>query len=59
MTTPIHPEKLQQQLEEFYPNIRADLTMAYNYIDICGEYAEVDGYADWLISGGFCEIDFL
>ncbi|ERI84725.1 hypothetical protein HMPREF1981_02201 [Bacteroides pyogenes F0041] len=57
MENGITPEELQQQLEEFYPNIRADLTMAYSYIDICGEYAEVDGYADWLISCGCGEAD--
>lgn len=59
MIIPITPEELQQELEEFYPYIHADESLAYSYIDICGEYAEVDGYAEWLISGDFCEIDML
>lgn len=59
MVIPIDPDALYQELEEFYPHILADLSTAYDYINICGDYAEVDGYAAWLIDSGLCEIDIL
>ena len=41
------PEELIQDLIDFY-GYEVDLSYAINYIDIVGQYAEVDSFHLWL-----------